>query len=133
MKQKALCLFLLGTACATSSSGISRPADRHLEPTWISRGDAEGAPQLAQLADEALEQALVEQGTEATRGVILAPALWKHDAGLTLAVVVLSFPERSLLGEIRVKASGTATARDMLRAMAPTALREAGRAFARGG
>jgi hypothetical protein len=63
------------------------------------------------------------------KGFVVNPELSTHaPAGLKLSLLVLTYPDRSILGEVSVKASG-AGASELIRALAPKVVEEAADTF----
>jgi hypothetical protein len=80
-------------------------------------------------ADENPKQARSVLKTKKLRGYQLMPKLYSlPNGGLRLTLVGLTYPDRALLGEVSLKASGGQPA-DLLGALVPAALEEAAKTF----
>ena len=78
---------------------------------------------------ETKAQALEVLRAQHRKGFVLNPELHTHaPAGLRMSLLVLTYPERSILGEVSVKARG-ASAPDLIRALTPKILEEAADTF----
>jgi hypothetical protein len=63
------------------------------------------------------------------KGFVVNPELSTHPpSGLKLSLLVLTYPDRSILGEVSVKASGAGPS-ELIRALAPKVVEEAADTF----
>jgi hypothetical protein len=104
-------------------------------------------PLLVKLAEERVHAALIAMGvaiapageTKAAataiirgkhmKGFVLNPELHTYPpSGLRMSILVLTYPDKSILGEVSVKASGAGPP-DLIRALAPKVIEEAADTF----
>lgn len=134
-------------ALASLAPADAPPPELYIQMLPIADKTSTLTAELVQLAEERLRVELVAMGTlfapeketkAAARTVLKKRKLKGYQLkvelqpapsnGIKLHVVCFTYPERSLLGEVNVKASG-AKAADLIRALAPKAMEEAAATF----